>query len=405
MTQASPIPAWLSIVGIGEDGLSGLKPAARALVEAAEILIGGERHLAMVPPRDGQQRIAWASPLPAHADRLTEYRGRRTCVLASGDPMWFGIGTTLSKRIPAAEMAVIPHPGAFALAAARLLWPLDATACISLHGRPLDLLAVHLQPRQRLLVLSENGSTPAQVAAFLDQRGFGSAEITVLEHLGGARETLRHGTAGDWPHGPCADLNTIAIALQDGPGLSRLAGLADDLYLHDGNITKREVRAVTLAKLAPMPGALLWDLGAGSGSISIEWMRSHSRNRAIAIETKDSRRAMIAQNATALGVPDLDIRGGRVPAALDGLPQPDAIFIGGGISAEGLVERCWAALKPGGRLVANVVTLEGEAVLVRAHRELGGELGRFGVQRAEPVGRFHGWHAMMPVTQWSAVKE
>lgn len=405
MTQASSTQPWLSIVGIGEDGLPGLKPAARSLVETAEILIGGDRHLAMVPARDGQQRIAWTAPLPAHADRLTEYRGRRTCVLASGDPMWFGIGATLSKRVPAAEMAVIPHPGAFALAAARLLWPLDATACISLHGRPLDLLAVHLQPHQRLLVLSENGAMPAQVAAFLHQRGFGSAEITVLEHLGGAQEALRHGTAGDWTHGSCADLNTMAIALHDGPGLSRLAGLADDLYLHDGNITKREVRAATLAKLAPMPGDLLWDLGAGSGSISIEWMRAHRHNRAIAIEAKDSRRAMIAQNAAALGVPDLDIRGGRVPAALDGLPPPDAIFIGGGISADGLVGRCWEALKPGGRLVANVVTLEGEAVLARAHRDWGGELGRFSVQRAEPVGRFHGWHAMMPVTQWSVVRE
>jgi precorrin-6Y C5,15-methyltransferase (decarboxylating) len=397
---------WLSIVGIGEDGLDGLSAAARALVESADLLIGGERHLAMIAPSADQERITWAaSQLLAQADGIAQYKGRRTCVLASGDPMWFGIGATLAKRIPPAEITVVPHPGAFSLAAARLLWPLDAVDCLSLHGRPLDLLGAFLTPGARLLLLTENGAAPAKIADYLVRRGFGSAQLTVLEHLGGAQDNSLTGTAKDWPHKACADLNLLAIEVRDGPGLTRLAGLEDDLYLHDGNITKREIRAVTLARLSPFPGDLLWDVGAGSGSISIEWLRSDRRNRAIAIENKDARRSMIAQNALALGVPQLEIKAGSVPDALNGLPDPDAVFIGGGITTEGLIERCWQALKPGGRLVANVVTLEGESVLEQARRDHGGDLARFSVQRAEPVGRFHGWHAMMPVTQWSVTKE
>jgi precorrin-6Y C5,15-methyltransferase (decarboxylating) len=397
---------WLSVVGIGEDGIEGLSAAARTLIESADLLIGGERHLAMVPAEDDQERIAWtASQLLAQADGIAQYRGRPTCVLASGDPMWFGIGATLSKRIAADEMTVVPHPGAFSLAASRLVWALDAVDCLSLHGRPLDLLASFLTPGARLLLLTENGAAPAKIADYLAKRGFGSAQLTVLEHLGGAQENMFTGTAKDWPHKTCADLNLLAVEVKDGPGLTRLAGLEDDLYLHDGNITKREIRAVTLAKLSPFPGDLLWDVGAGSGSISIEWLRTDRRNRAIAIENKDTRRSMIAQNALALGVPQLDIKAGSVPEALNGLPEPDAIFIGGGITTDGLIDRCWAALKPGGRLVANVVTLEGESVLEQARRDHGGDLARFSVQRAEPVGRFHGWHAMMPVTQWSVTKE
>lgn len=395
---------WLSIIGLGEDGPERLPPAARTLIETAELLIGGERHLAMVPEREGQKRQTWTTPLTDLVERITGHRGRRVVVLATGDPMWFGIGVTLSKHVPASEMLIIPRAGAFSLAAAKLGWPLDATECITLHGRPLDLLALHLYAHARLLILSENGETPAQVAAYLAKRGFGSAELTVLEHMGGTQERLLAARAADWPHKACADLNTIAVQLHDGPGLSRLPGLHDDLYLHDGNITKHEVRAVTLSKLAPCPGELLWDIGAGSGSISIEWLRGHRRNRAIAIEQSDSRRSMIAQNAAILGVPTLDIRAGRAPEALKDWPSPDAVFIGGGILAEGLVEHCWQALEPGGRLVANVVTTEGEAAVAQAFRNYGGDLARLSVHRAEPVGRYHGWYAMMPVTQWSVVK-
>ncbi|HEX6958722.1 MAG TPA: precorrin-6y C5,15-methyltransferase (decarboxylating) subunit CbiE [Ferrovibrio sp.] len=396
---------WLTIVGIGEDGLDGLSAAARTLIDTAEILIGGARHLAFVPDRPGQTRLAWSSPLMAMAERIGEHKGRRVTVLASGDPMWCGIGGTLGRFVPASEMLILPHAGAFSLAAARMAWSLDEVECLTLHGRPLEQLALYLYPGARLLILSENGRTPAAVAAFLARRGFASAEITVLEHMGGPQENVKAGRADPWPHPACADLNTLAVQLRDGPGLSRLPGLDDDLYLHDGQITKREVRAVTLAKLAPCPGDLLWDVGAGAGSVGIEWLRSHRANRAIAIEQNESRRSNIAQNAAALGVPQLEIRAGSVPAALDGLPAPDAIFIGGGILTDGLVERCWNALKPGGRLVANVVTMEGEAAVAAARRAYGGDLARLGVQRAEPVGRYHGWYAMMPVTQWNTVKE
>lgn len=396
---------WLSIIGIGEDGLSGISPAARTLIDTAELLIGGERHLAMVPARNGQQRMAWPKPLLPAAERIGDHKDRRVAVLASGDPMWCGIGATLARYVAAEEMLVLPHAGAFSLAAARLAWPLEAVDCISLHGRPLDQLNLHLHPGARLLILSENGATPTQIAQHLSKRGFGSAEITVLEHLGGSQERIVSGRAEAWPHAACADLNTVALQLHDGPGLSRLPGLPDDLYLHDGQITKREIRAVTLSKLAPFPGELLWDVGAGSGSVGIEWMRSHRANRAIAIERNDSRRGMIAQNAAMLGVPQLEIRGGDTPAALAGLPAPDAIFIGGGILAEGIVARCWEALKPGGRLVANVVTMEGEGAVAQARQSFGGDMARFNVQRAEPVGRYFGWYSMMPVTQWSVTKE
>jgi precorrin-6B C5,15-methyltransferase / cobalt-precorrin-6B C5,C15-methyltransferase len=358
----------------------------------------------MLPERDGQQRQTWTRPLSDLVERIAKHRGRRVVVLATGDPMWFGIGVTLAKHVPAAEMLIIPQAGAFSLAAARLGWPLDAVECLTLHGRPLDLLALHLHPRAKLLILAENGATPAQVADYLNRRGFGNAELTVLERMGGDGERVLTARADAWRETSCADLNTIAVQLHDGPGLSRLPGLNDDLYLHDGNITKREVRAVTLAKLSPFPGELLWDIGAGSGSISIEWLRSHRRNRAIAIEQSDSRRSMIAQNAATLGVPFLDIRPGRAPDGLQDWPAPDAIFIGGGILAAGLIKFCWNALRPGGRLVANVVTTEGEAAVSQAFRSYGGDLARLSVHRAEPVGRFHGWYAMMPVTQWSVTQ-
>lgn len=395
---------WLSVVGIGEDGPERLTPAARTLIDTAELLVGGERHLAMLPPRAGQQRRRWTKPLDDLVAEIVAHKGRRVTVLATGDPMWFGIGVTLANHVPAAEMLIIPQAGAFSLAAARLGWALDATDCITLHGRPLDLLALHLQPHARLLILSGNGQTPAQVAAYLAARGFGSAELTVLEHMGGAQERIVTGRADAWHDNPCADLNTIAVQLHDGPGLTRLPGLPDALYQHDGSITKREIRAVTLSKLAPFPGDLLWDIGAGAGSVAIEWMRSHRRNRAIAIEQSADRCAVIARNAAMLGAPGLDIRQGRAPEGLKDWPAPDAVFIGGGILADGLVDLCWNALKPGGRLVANVVTTEGEAAVAQAQSRHGGELTRISVQRAAPAGRFQGWHALMPVTQWSVTK-
>lgn len=398
---------WLSVVGIGEDGLEALSPAARALIDQAEVLIGGDRHLAMLPDTDPRQRIAWPSPLSALTATIQDLKPRRVCVLATGDPFCFGIGTTLARRIPPEEMVVVPAASTRTLVCARLGWAEHTTRLLTLHGRPLALLEPHLQPGSRLIILSEDAATPAAVAARLTERGFGASAVTVLERLGGPAERRLDGRAEDWPHPPGADLNTIAVTLSAGPEarpLATLAGLPDDAFSHDGQLTKREVRAVTLAALSPYPGDLLWDVGAGCGSIAVEWMRADALNRAIAIEPKPERRSMIAANAERLGVPGLKIVAGTAPDALAGIEAPDAVFVGGGASTPGMIEACWAALRSGGRLVANTVTLESEAVLLAKHAELGGELVRISVERAEPVGPYHGWRPLMPVTQWRIAK-
>jgi precorrin-6B C5,15-methyltransferase / cobalt-precorrin-6B C5,C15-methyltransferase len=395
--------AWLTIVGIGEDGVAGLSPAARRALENAEVLVGGERHLKMVAG-DRAERLAWRSPLAATLDDIAARRGRRVVVLASGDPMWFGAGATLAGRFPPEETIVLPQAGAFSLAAARLGWPLADTATITLHGRPLDRLALHLAPGARLLVLTEDGRAPAAIARYLTERGWGPSRLIVLERLGGAKERRLEGTAEEWPHAAGADLNTLAIDCRPGPKaqpLSRVPGLPDHAFVHDGQMTKREVRAATLAALAPLPGQLLWDVGAGCGSIAIEWRRAEPSARAIAIERDAARRDLFQRNAAALGVPGLEMVAGEAPAALKGLPAPDAVFIGGGLSIDGLAEACLAALKPRGRLVANAVTVEGEARLLALHGQHGGQLTRIAVSRTEPVGPFQGWRPLMSVTQWS----
>ncbi|MBI3453831.1 MAG: precorrin-6y C5,15-methyltransferase (decarboxylating) subunit CbiE [Rhodospirillales bacterium] len=397
---------WLSIIGIGEDGLAGLTPVARKLIDEAEVLIGGARHLAMAPPSPAE-RLTWATPLTDTVSAIAARRGKRVAVLATGDPMWFGIGVTLARRFPRAEMIVLPHISAFTLAAAHMGWPLADLELVSLHGRPLDLLALHLAPGARLLALSENGDTPASVARFLVARGWGPSALTVLEHLGGPNERRIDGTAEEWRAPRTQDLNTIAIECRPGPGariLSRAPGLPDDAFVHDGQLTKREIRAATLAALAPLPGQLLWDVGAGSGAVAIEWMRAARGARAVAVERDADRRAFIAKNAAALGVPKLAIVAGDAPAALAGLAPPDAVFVGGGLSTPGLVEACWTALAPGGRLVANAVTVEGESALIAWQAKLGGALARIAVSRTEPVGGFQGWRPLTPVTQWNAVK-
>jgi precorrin-6B C5,15-methyltransferase / cobalt-precorrin-6B C5,C15-methyltransferase len=395
---------WLSLVGIGEDGLSGLSPVARSLLNAADVLVGGDRHLAMIPP-DARERLIWTSPIHHSVDEIFKRKGKLVCVLASGDPLCFGIGVTLLRQISIAEMTIVPAPSTFSLACARLGWSMTEVETLSLCSRPPALLNAYLYPNAKLLILSEGCHTPKIVAELLILRGFGSSPMTVLERLGGSHERLISGTAATWTQTDLADLNAIAVHCIPNPNLrsfSRLPGLPDDAYHHDGQLTKREVRAVTLSTLAPLPGELLWDVGAGCGSISIEWMRSHPRCRAIAIEK--SRTALIAENAAALGTPNLHIIEGIAPARLKDLPQPDAIFIGGGVTTEGLFEACWSNLKPGGRLVANVVTVEGEQTLFEWYQRVGGTFTRIGIQRAEPVGKFLGWRSLSTVAQWSVIK-
>lgn len=401
---------WLAIVGIGEDGLEGLNPVGRSLLAQAKVIVGGARHLAMLPPDDPREKLLWTSPIEDAVNQIVDRRGQVICVLASGDPMWYGIGATLTRRISMDEITIVPASSAFSLACARLGWPLTEVEVLSLCGRDPALLNAVLYPGARLLVLSADHSTPATVAQLLTQKGFGESKITVLERMGGLHERIIEGTAAEWTATDLADLNTIAIAIPSlpyslTPSLPRSPGLPDHAYQHDGQLTKREVRAVTLSTLAPQPGQLLWDVGAGCGSIGIEWMRSDRRCRAIAIEQHPARLRYIADNATALGVPYLTIVAGKAPEALTGLPQPDAIFIGGGLTAPDLLETCWRSLRLGGRLVANAVTVEGEYLLFQWQGKVGGELTRIAIQRAEPVGRFLGWKAMAPITQWVVVKQ
>ncbi|MCA1907346.1 MAG: precorrin-6y C5,15-methyltransferase (decarboxylating) subunit CbiE [Magnetospirillum sp.] len=391
---------WLKVVGIGDDGLAGISPTARALIDGAEVLVGGERHLALV---EGADKRVWPSPFSQSQDMLESLRGRNVVVLASGDPMYYGIGATLCRWFDPAEMLVLPHPGAFSLAAGVLGWALQDCLCLTVHGRPIEALHLHLAPGRKLLVLSEDGQSPAAIARLLEKAGFGPSEIVVLEHLGGAKQHIRRATAQTWV-GESADLNVVAIACAAEKGakvLSLVGGLPDDAFDHDGQLTKREIRAVTLSTLAPLPGQLLWDVGAGCGSVAIEWMRAGGQ--AVAIESHARRAASIAVNAARLGVPALQVIQGHAP---DSLPysDPDAVFVGGGVSAPGLLDACWAALKPGGRLVVNAVTAEGEAALQLFHARHGGEMIRLSLSRLAPVGGFHTWHPAMPVTQYKGVK-
>jgi precorrin-6Y C5,15-methyltransferase (decarboxylating) len=393
--------AWLAVVGVGEDGFAALSSAARALVAGAETLIGGARHLALVP--EGRaERLPWRSPLAATLPEIAARRGRRVVVLASGDPMCYGVGAMLARSFAPEEMIVLPAPSAFALAAARLRWPLEDCATLSLHGRPLDALRLHLAPGVRLLALSTDGATPAQAAALLRDAGWGQSTITVLEHMGGPREQRRDGNADTWDRARTADLNLLAIECRPGPASrawSRLAGLPDDAFEHDGQITKREVRAATLALLAPLPGEHLWDVGAGSGAIAIEWLRAGSRLSAVAIERDPARAARIARNAASLGVPELAIVADDAPAAFATLERPDAVFLGGGLGDAAIFAAAWRALHVGGRLVANAVTLDGEAVLAQLAADHHGALTRIAVSRAEPIGGHHAFRPLLAVTQ------
>ncbi|MFI7063480.1 precorrin-6y C5,15-methyltransferase (decarboxylating) subunit CbiE [Kribbella sp. NPDC050124] len=395
------MPEPVTVVGIGADGWEGLSPAAQSAVVAADVLMGSTRQLGLVPG-DGFERVAWPSPLSeALPGLLSEYQGRRVCVLASGDPTFHGIGTTLTRLLGADAVRVIPHPSSVSLACARLGWPQDEVQVVSLVNQPVERLHPHLQPGRRLLILSRDAQTPAQVAELLTDRGFASSTFTVLEQLGGPAERIRTELSGD-----VDALNVIGVLCQADAGaplLPTVPGLPDDAYESDGQLTKREVRAVTLSRLAPVPGQLLWDVGGGAGSIAIEWSRHHPTCRAIAIERDSDRAKRLERNAVSLGA-SVAVVLGKAPDALHGLETPDAIFIGGGATAAGMVEACWEALAPGGRLVLNGVTLETEALIARWYGELGGDLIRLDVQRASAVGTMTGWRPAMPVTIWSVTK-
>ncbi|MFG1988433.1 precorrin-6y C5,15-methyltransferase (decarboxylating) subunit CbiE [Actinoplanes sp. NPDC048988] len=392
-------PDLVTVVGIGAGGWDDLSRTSRSALTEARVILGSSRQLELLPPAVPAERVAWPSPLvPALPGLFEEHAGPGVCVLASGDPMFHGIGATLVRVLGASRVRVLPHPSSVSLAAARLGWPLASVEVVSLVTEPVDVVRRVLNPGRKILVLSRDASTPAAVASLLSSAGFAAASVTVLSQLGGPLEQVSSDISGADP------LNVMAIDCGAGPSSSLVPGLPDSSYVSDGQLTKREVRAVTMSVLAPVPGALLWDVGAGSGSIGIEWMRSHPSCRAIAVESHADRVSTIGVNAASLGVPGLRVVQGSAPAALEGLPAPDTIFIGGGLTRDGVLEACLAALRPGGRLVANAVTVESEAFLAAAYAEHGGEMTRVAVNRASPVGGFTGWRAMMPVTIWSVTR-
>ena len=396
---------WLTVVGIGEDGFKGLGKNARHALLRATRIIGGQRQLDLLPVCIRGERQLWPSPFSL--EPVLARRGEPVCVLASGDPMFYGVGASLARQVAADELLVLPAPSSVSLAAARLGWPLQDVVTLSVVARPLAALNAHLASGVRLLVLSNDGSSPGLIAALLAQAGFGSSRLSVFEHLGGADEQRIDGLAQSWTLDRVADLNLVAIDCQtcsDTPGLSRLAGLPDSAFRHDGQLTKRDVRAMTLARLAPLPGELLWDVGAGSGSIGIEWMRTHPSCRALAIEADTGRQGLIELNRDALGVPGLQLIRGKAPEVLAGLAAPDAIFIGGGVTREGVLETCWQQLRPGGRLVANAVTLQSEMTLMNWRARHGGELTRIHVAQAQPLGEFDTWRQALPITLLDMVK-
>jgi precorrin-6Y C5,15-methyltransferase (decarboxylating) len=407
MAETPSIQRWLTLIGIGEDGPAGLGDESKRLIAKASIVFGGARHLELIGSLITGETHAWLSPFEKSVEAVLARQGKPTVVLASGDPFFYGVGVTLSRRIPASEMTVIPAPSSFSLAASRLGWPLQETTVLSLHGRPIDLIRPHLHPGRKILALTSDGKGPAELAALLQGSGFGPSELSVLEALGGPNEKVSRQIATDFTLSGINDLNICAVEVKAEAGariLSLSAGLADELFEHDGQITKREIRAITLSALAPRYGELLWDIGAGSGSIGIEWMLADPSLRAIAIEASIERAARIRRNAANFGVPGLAIVEGEAPGAFSGLVAPDAIFIGGGGSDAGVLEAAISQLKGGGRLVANAVTTEMEALLLAEQARRGGSLIRIDIARAAPVGRMTGWRPAMPVTQWSWVK-
>lgn len=398
----------VTVVGIGADGH--LPPSSLALVTGAEVLLGGERHLALVPPVEGQERRPWPRPLSSLATFLGEYDGRRVVALASGDPLVSGIGTTLIRLLGADAVDVVPAVSSVALARARMGWSAEESTVVTLVGRDPAALRRELVAGARILVLSSDESTPLTVAFLLQAEGLEQVAMSVLGDLGGSGEVRIDAPAGDFGtwSGPLPRLNVIAIEVSDTEDdvNTWAPGIDDDLFEHDGQLTKRDVRASALSRLAPRPGQLLWDVGAGAGSIGIEWLRAHPRTNAIAVEADPERAARIARNAETFGVPRLWVVEGKAPDALADLPQPHAVFVGGGATAPGLLDLCRERLAPGGRLVVHGVTLETEQLLVAAFHAHGGELTRLSVEHVTPLGgRFTGWTPARAVVQWAWTKE
>ena len=394
---------WLTIVGIGEDGPEGLAPASQKAISGAEVIIGARRHLDLLPS-DDKERIVWPVPFAEGLSLLDGLKGRQTVVLASGDPFWFGAGSILAARYDPAEWCAHPGPSVFSLAAARLGWPLEDVACLGCHAAPFARLRPYLSPGRRLLVTLRDGKAAAGLAHYLVEQGFEDTQCIVLEALGGPRENLRKVRAGDCNlsdvlHPVCFGL----VVKGKGTALSLASGQPDDVFDTDGQMTKRPIRALTLSALAPKAGEHLWDIGSGTGSIAIEWLLGHPANQATSIEVNPERAERIRKNADHLGQDRISVVEGAAPEALGGLPRPDAVFIGGGLS-DALIDWLWQHLEPETRIVANAVTLETMAIITDAQARLGGDLMKVDLAMAAPIGRFRGWKSSYPVVQWSVTR-
>ena len=404
MSEANSSAAWLHIIGIGEDGMDGLSAEALRLVEQAEVIVGGDRHHKLAPNITAE-RIAWPSPFDAMIEKIKAQKGRRVIVLVTGDPLWFSVGAKILKGIPREEIVFHPQLSAFQFGSCRMGWSLADVETLTVHGRAAEQIIPWFAPDVRMLLLTKDATSPGTVAKLLTERGYGPSKLTVLAALGGPQEARFEGVAESW-NLEVPEFHLLAVECIAGPDAQVYprTGLPDDAFTHDGKVTKRTARALALAKLVPVRDGILWDVGCGCGSVAIEWMRAGREARAIGIEPQEKRRAMAEENALKLGTPKLQLVDGTAPEALDGLPEPDAVFIGGGISAE-TIEACRQALLPHGRLVAHAVTLESEAVLLDAYARHGGELQRIAVETAAPVGPFQGWKPSMPVVQWSWIRK
>jgi precorrin-6Y C5,15-methyltransferase (decarboxylating) len=393
---------WLTIIGLGEDGPDGLSPASLAALEAAEIVMGPPRHLSLLPDHHGETRV-WPVPFADGVAQLLALRGRRVVVLASGDPFWFGAGRVLARELAPQEWRSFPNLSCFALAANRLGWALETTTCLGCHAAPISRLRPHLHDGARLIVTLRDRTGPEALAAYLGAEGFAESSLHVMEALGGPRERVTSWTAAELEEHAETEFTAplcVAVAVAGaGRMMPKASGLTDDWFDHDGQITKRPVRALTLSTLAPRPMEHLWDIGGGSGSVAIEWLLAHPMTEATTVEIDPARAARITQNAARLGVDRLRVEQGDALEVIDLLAPPDAVFVGGGLS-EALLQRLSERAK-GARLVVNAVTLESEMLLTQWQARLGGDLLRLALSEATPLGRKRGWRSSYPIVQWS----
>lgn len=390
----------MTLIGLGEDGLGGLTDASRKALAEAEVIFGGPRHLALCDA--GARGREW--PLPFSVEPVLEHRGRAVVVLASGDPFWHGVGGTLAQVLDPSEWRGFPAPSCMTLAAARLGWRLEEVTTMGLHAAPFEVLLPHLAEGARLICTLRDGAAPAALADYLTAQGFGTSRLTVMEALGGPREISREADAATFDLDDIAAPVVVAIAVSGGAGISHAPGRDAALFAHDSQITKSPMRALTLAALAPRARELLWDVGAGSGSVSVEWCLAAPEARSIAIEPRESRCENIIENARRFGLAGrMRCVHGTAPDALADLPLPAAVFLGGGAS-EDVLQAIWHRITPGTRLVANAVALETQALLIRWHGMHGGQLLRIDLAQAAPLGTMQGWQPSRPQLQWSVTR-